>query len=131
MRYKSCKAGADELVRDRLRCLAQERPRFGWRRLKILLKREKIVMNHKRLRRIYREESLQVRPRKKRRVRLIRGNSAPAPTKLNEEWGLDSIPISRLPADASSAPSTTLPPCAVTLLVFAWITVPKISPEQC
>lgn len=89
MRYKSCKAADDDLVRDRLRCLAQERPRFGWRRLKILLKREKIIMNHKRLRRIYREESLQVRPRKKRRVRLVRGNTAPAPSKLNEEWGLD------------------------------------------
>lgn len=46
-------------------------------------------MNDKRLRRIYREECLQVRPRKKRRVRLVRGNWSPAPTKLNEEWGLD------------------------------------------
>jgi len=46
-------------------------------------------MNHKRLRRIYREECLQVRPRKKRRVRLVRGNWAPAPTRLNEAWGLD------------------------------------------
>lgn len=46
-------------------------------------------MNHKRLRRLYREESLQVKPRKKRRVRLIRGNWAPAPSRLNEEWGLD------------------------------------------
>lgn len=46
-------------------------------------------MNHKRLRRIYCEEQLQVRPRKKRRVRLIRGIVSPAPTTLNEEWGLD------------------------------------------
>jgi putative transposase len=76
-------------IRDRLRDLAQKRLRFGWRRLNILLKREKIKMNHKRLRRIYREECLQVRPRKKRRVRLIRGNWSPAPMKLNEEWGLD------------------------------------------
>lgn len=89
MQYKSRKKPHDALVRDRLRCVAQERPRFGWRRLKILLKREGIVMNHKRLRRIYREERLQVRPRKKRRVRLVRGNWAPAPTRLNEEWGLD------------------------------------------
>lgn len=89
MQYKSRKKPADAFVRDRLRCIAQERPRFGWRRIKILLKREGIVMNHKRLRRIYGEERLQVRPRKKRRVRLIRGNWAPAPTGLNEEWGLD------------------------------------------
>ena len=89
MRYKSRKIPDDQLVRDRLRCLAQERPRFGWRRLKIFLKREGIVMNNKRLRRLYREERLQVRPRKKRRVRLIRGNVSPAPIRINEEWGLD------------------------------------------
>jgi putative transposase len=89
MRYKSHKIPDDQLVRDRLRCLAQERPRFGWRRLKIFLKREGIVMNNKRLRRLYREERLQVRPRKKRRVRLIRGNVSPAPIRINEEWGLD------------------------------------------
>lgn len=88
-RYQSIKESDDELLRDRLRCIAQERPRFGWRRIKILLKRESIVLNHKRLRRIYREESLQVRPRKKRRVRLVRGNVSPPPVKINEEWGLD------------------------------------------
>ena len=89
VRYKSCKTPDDEFVRDRLRCIAQERPRFGWRRLKILLKRENFMMNHKRLRRLYCEERLQVRPRKKRRVRLVRGNVSPAPTRINEEWGLD------------------------------------------
>ena len=88
-RYRSSKAPDDKLVRDRLRCVAQERPRFGWRRLKILLKREGIEMNHKRLRRLYRDEHLQVRPRRKRRVRLVRGNVSPAPTRTNEEWGLD------------------------------------------
>ena len=56
MQYKSRKKPDDTLVRDRLRCIAQERPRFGWRRIRILLKRTGIVMNHKRLRRIYREE---------------------------------------------------------------------------
>lgn len=89
MRYKSRKIPDEQLVRDRLHCLAQERPRFRWRRLKIFLRREGIVMNNKRLRRIYREERLQVRPRKKRRVRLIRGNVSPAPIRINEEWGLD------------------------------------------
>lgn len=46
-------------------------------------------MNHKRLRRLYCEERLQVRPRKKRRVRLVRGNVSSPPARLNEEWGLD------------------------------------------
>ncbi|MHB8442395.1 MAG: IS3 family transposase [Candidatus Tyrphobacter sp.] len=89
MRYTPRKRPGDDRVRDRLRCIAQERPRFGWRRLKILLKREGLVMNHKRLRRLYCAEGLQVRPRKKRRVRLARGHVSPAPTRINEEWGLD------------------------------------------
>ena len=89
VQYKARKKPGDVLVRDRLRAIAAERPRFGWRRLKVLLRREAIVINHKRLRRIYREEGLQVKPRKKRRVRLVRGNWAPAPMKLNDEWGLD------------------------------------------
>lgn len=88
-RYKSIKQPDDELIRERLRALSQHRPRFGWRRLRILLKREGFVINHKRLRRIYGEERLQVRPRKKRRVRLVRGQISPAPTRVNEEWGLD------------------------------------------
>ena len=88
MQYES-RRPEEAHVRDRLRDLAQRRLRFGWRRLKVLLKREGIILNHKRLRRIYRHECLQVRSRKKRRVRLVRGNWSPAPTKLNEEWRLD------------------------------------------
>lgn len=45
----------------RLRELAAERRRFGYRRLQILLGREGIVMNHKKLFRLYREEGLSVR----------------------------------------------------------------------
>ncbi len=41
-----------------------ERPRFGWRRINVLLQRKGIVLNHKRLRPIYRAEQLQVRARK-------------------------------------------------------------------
>jgi putative transposase len=88
MQYRSRKP-ADAEIRESMRAIAHKRPRFGWRRVKVLLKREGIVMNDKRLRRIYREENLQVRPRKKRRVRLVRGNWSPPPMALNEEWGLD------------------------------------------
>jgi hypothetical protein len=37
---------------ERIRAIAAERPRFGWRRINVLLQREGIVLNHKRLRRI-------------------------------------------------------------------------------
>ena len=48
-------------VRQRLRDLAGERRRFGYRRLGILLAREGMVMNHKKLLRLYREEGLKNR----------------------------------------------------------------------
>ena len=53
----------DTEVRQRLRALAAERRRFGYRRLHVLLAREGIVVNHKRLFRLYRQETLAVRKR--------------------------------------------------------------------
>ena len=53
----------DAAVRARLRELAAERRRFGYRRLSILLTRKGARMNHKKLRRLYAEEKLQVRRR--------------------------------------------------------------------
>jgi putative transposase len=54
------RSGDDASTRQRLKELAAERRRFGWRRLKLLLEREGIRMNHKKLRRLYAEERLQV-----------------------------------------------------------------------
>ena len=55
----------DREFRERLRHLAAERRRFGYRRLHILLRREGVKLNHKKLFRIYREERLTVRRRGK------------------------------------------------------------------
>jgi len=60
VRYRSVRPD-DRAIRDRLRELAAERRRFGYRRLHILLGREGVHLNHKKLRRLYREERLQVR----------------------------------------------------------------------
>ena len=61
---RHCGSRADDAeLRGRLRDLAGKRRRFGWRRLRILLAREGIAPNHKRLRRMYAEERLQVRRR--------------------------------------------------------------------
>ncbi|MBE7635782.1 IS3 family transposase [Sneathiella sp. P13V-1] len=62
IRYKSIRP-SDELLRSRLRDLSRQRRRFGYRRLHILLVREGWHINHKKLRRLYREEGLQVRKR--------------------------------------------------------------------
>ena len=57
----------DAALRARLKALAAERRRFGYRRLKLLLEREGIVVNHKKLYRLYREEGLSVRRRRGRK----------------------------------------------------------------
>jgi putative transposase len=81
----------DGVLRSRLRELAAERRRFGYRRLHILLRREGLHMNHKKLRRIYREEKLQVRRRGGRKRAL--GTRAPLaiPQGANQRWSLDFV----------------------------------------
>src|SRR5262245_10079309 len=79
----------DEAVRAHLRTLAGERRRFGYRRLGILLAREGITMNHKKLYRLYREEGLTVRRRRGRK--RATGTRAPTtiPQAANQRWSLD------------------------------------------
>jgi putative transposase len=78
-------------LRDRLRALAGERRRFGYRRLYVLLRREGFLVNRKRIYRLYTQDGLTVRRRKRRR-RMPRGVSRlPAPTRVNERWSLDFV----------------------------------------
>jgi putative transposase len=80
----------DEPLRTQLVELAQEKPRFGYRRLLVLLRWAGIVVNHKRLFRIYRAAGLSVK--RKRRKRLVRVCSPRIwPTAPNEEWSLDFV----------------------------------------
>jgi putative transposase len=78
-------------IRQRLRDLAGERRRFGYRRLGILLAREGITMNHKKLYRLYREEGLTVRRRRGRK--RATGTRAPLtiPQAANQRWSLDFV----------------------------------------
>ncbi len=59
VRYKAIRS-EDSALRDRMKAIAHERRRFGYRRLHVLLRREGYVVNHKRLFRLYREEKLAV-----------------------------------------------------------------------
>ncbi len=69
--YRYCSSRPDDkVIRGRLRELASERRRFGYRRLHILLKREGFQINWKKLYRIYREERLTVRKRSGRKRAL-------------------------------------------------------------
>lgn len=90
VRYRARRAEDAEL-RSRLRELAAERRRFGYRRLGVLLSREGWTVNHKKLFRLYREERLAVRRRRGRKRAL--GSRAPAmvPTGPNERWSMDFV----------------------------------------
>lgn len=88
IRYRSRRPD-DGAVRSRPRELAVERRRFGWRRLKVLLSREGVRMNHKKLRRLYVEERLQVRRRiGRKRAAPIRVPLLPAQGP-NRRWSMD------------------------------------------
>jgi putative transposase len=89
-RYRS-RRPADAAVRARLRELAAVRRRFGYRRLLVLMRREGLTMNHKKFRRLYREERLQVRRRTGRKRAL--GTRAPMaiPQEPNQRWSLDFL----------------------------------------
>jgi len=90
VRYRGQPA-EDAAVRARMRELAAIRRRFGHRRLLVLMRREGLVMNHKKFRRLYREERLQVRRRGGRKRAL--GTRAPLtiPQGPNQRWSLDFV----------------------------------------
>jgi len=90
LRYR-CKRVDDAALRQRLRELAAERRRFGYRRLGWMLAREGHTMNHKKLYRLYREEKLTLR-RRGRRKRAV-GTRTPMmlPTMINQRWSLDFV----------------------------------------
>ena len=88
-RYRK-KPDRNEQLRQQLVELAHERPRFGYRRLGVLLAREGQRVNHKRLFRVYREAGLSVK--RSRRKKLVRaGLSQPVLTAPNDEWSLDFL----------------------------------------
>jgi putative transposase len=78
-------------LRARLRELAEARRRFGYRRLHVMLRREGWKVNHKRTYRLYCEEGLAVRTKKRKKrgshLRVV----PPAPTGPNERWSMDFV----------------------------------------
>ncbi|MAL75014.1 MAG: IS3 family transposase [Rhodospirillaceae bacterium] len=90
VRYRSTRDDDSEL-REKLRELANQRRRFGYRRLHILLRREGVMINRKKVQRLYREEGLAVRRRRSRRRAV--GTRAPAPVLAlpNQRWSLDFV----------------------------------------
>lgn len=88
-RYKPT-AKDDGCVRERMRILAVQRPRFGAPRLTVLLRQEFGAVNHKRVERMYREEGLQL-PRKRGKKRGVNNRAVALffPDEPNERWSMD------------------------------------------
>ena len=89
-RYRA-RAREDREICERLVAHAERRPRFGYRRLHVLLQREGIVINHKRLYRLYREEHLAIRRKKRKRVAQVTREPKPLPAARNERWSMDFV----------------------------------------
>ena len=89
--YKPKRQQDDQPLRSRLRELAEHRRRFGCARLHVLLKREKLVVNHKRTERLYREENLSLRLKKRKKRPSGARIKLPEPEKLNQRWSMDFV----------------------------------------
>jgi putative transposase len=90
VRYRSIRPEDGDL-REAMKTVAGERRRFGYRRIHLMLERQGIVMNLKKLRRLYREEKLQVRKRGGRKRALGTRRPMLLPSRANERWSLDFV----------------------------------------
>jgi putative transposase len=81
----------DEAIRERMKEIAGERRRFGYRRIGVMLAREGMAMNKKKLYRLYSEERLTVRRRKGRKRAQGSRHPMPAPAAPNARWSLDFV----------------------------------------
>ena len=88
--YRYQRRRCDERLRTRLVELAREKPRFGYRRLQVLLERGGERVNHKKLYRVYREAGLSIR-RKKRKHWVRVGQRLRNWTAANQKWALDFV----------------------------------------
>lgn len=90
LRYQARPDRNDEL-RERVTTLAQERRRFGYRRIHILLEREGWAVNVKRTYRLYREAGVAVRQRRRKRIGLTERIALTLPSQPNDTWSMDFV----------------------------------------
>ena len=90
VRYRSVRPD-DADLRKAMRDVAGERRRFGYRRVHLMLERQGWHVNQKKIRRIYREERLQVKRRGGRKRALGTRRPMLVPNRPNERWSLDFV----------------------------------------
>ena len=91
LRYQPCKSQVNDQLQARIIELAQERRRFGYRRIHALLRREGYQINHKRTYRRYRQAEPAVRRRKKRQGVAVPREPLVLPQQRNMVWSIDFI----------------------------------------
>ena len=87
--YKPVSRPDEEVIRKRLRKLAETRRRFGCPRLHIMLRREGFMINHKRTERIYRQEGLILRIRCRKKMSSLLRTEIPKPKYPDHIWSMD------------------------------------------
>jgi putative transposase len=90
MRYQSRRVD-DEVLRSRVRTLAEQRRRFGSPRIYVMLKREGWRVNHKKVERIYREEGLSLRRQKNKKRAADLRLPMPIPERPGQVYAVDFV----------------------------------------
>ncbi|WP_410174017.1 IS3 family transposase [Microbulbifer thermotolerans] len=90
MRYQSKKATESELA-ERIKEIALERRRFGYRRVHQMLRREGLKVNHKKVYRLYHEAGLAVRKRRRRKGVMVERQPLSLPETPNHTWSMDFV----------------------------------------
>lgn len=89
--YVGKRPAMDAELKNRLTELAQERRRFGYRRIHAMLHREGFEVNHKRVYRLYREEGLVIKRRRKRKGVSVERQALVLPDLPNDTWSMDFV----------------------------------------
>ena len=91
VRYQPRQTAGTKVLSGRIIELAQERRRFGYRRIHALLRREGHTINHKRVYRLYSAANLAVRRRRKRKGVMVPREPLALPLRRNEVWSMDFV----------------------------------------
>jgi len=90
--YKKKLKPDEEELRGKLKALAEEKPKYGYRMLHVLLRRKGFAINHKRTERLYAEEKLSLRRKKKRRkTGSMYRSEVPKSERRNHIWSMDFV----------------------------------------
>ena len=92
LRYISKSSDGEAVLVERLKTIGQKHPRFGYRRVHALLKRESLVVNPKRVYRLWKREGLSVKRRVKRKRVMVPKQERPcSATQPNAVWCVDFV----------------------------------------